>query len=277
MKGGAVNFSSMDSPDTGHRNNQGLEAVSITPDGKTLFAVLQSATLQDSSAGKSQTNRAVTRIYAYDISTDALPKTAKAICAMQLPVYSMKGDGKLDSTAAQSEMIVLDDHRFLLLARDGVGHGCGCKNPEMFKAVPIVDTSGTTNLAGTDFETGPKPISPALDRRNILDPTITPAKSAVLVNLLNAVQLVRLGVNIDNAAANDLTFSDKWEAMALVPALDPVAPNDAFVFIGNDSDFLNTKGKMHGRAFDAGLENDTFALAYRLTLPGDVAKTLAAR
>jgi hypothetical protein len=174
-------------------------------------------------------------------------------------------------------MIVLDDHRFLLLARDGVGHGCGCKNPEMFKAVPIVDTSGTTNLAGTDFETGTKPISPAVDRRNILDPTITPAKSAVLMNLLNAVQLVRLGMNIDNAAANVLTLSDKWEAMALVPALDPVAPNDAFLLTGNNSDFLTTKGKMHGRAFDAGLENDTFVLAYRLTLPGDVAKTLAAR
>jgi hypothetical protein len=247
MKGGAVNFSSMDAPDAGRRNNQGLEAVSITPDGKTLFAVLQSATLQDSSAGKSQTKSAVTRFYAYDISTNALPKTPKAVCAIQLPVNSKQGDGKLDSTAAQSEMIVLDDHRFLLLARDGVGHGCACKNSEVFKAMPIVDTSGTTNLAGTDVETGTKPISPAVDRRNILDPTITPAKSTVLVNLLNAVQHGGFGMNIDNAAANDLTLSDKWEAMALVPALDPAAPNDAFPFIGNDSDFLTTKGKMHGR------------------------------
>jgi hypothetical protein len=65
--------------------------------------------------------------------------------------------------------------------------------------------------------------------------------------------------------------------MALVPALDPVAPNDAFLFTGNDSDFLTNNGKLHGRAFDAGLKNDTFVLADRLTLPGDVAKTLAAR
>ena len=74
------------------------------------------------------------------------------------------------------------------------------KTRQMFKAVPVVDTSGTTNLAGTDFETGTKPISPAVDRRNAIS-TITPAKSAVLVNLLNAVQLGRFGMNIDNAAA----------------------------------------------------------------------------
>jgi hypothetical protein len=82
MKGGPVNFSSMDAPDTSRRNNKGLETVSITPNGKTLLAVLQSATLRDTSTGKSQTNRAVTCIYAYDISTDALPKTPKALCAI---------------------------------------------------------------------------------------------------------------------------------------------------------------------------------------------------
>lgn len=277
VKKDRVNFTSMEAPDTGRRNNQGLEAVSLTPDGKTLYAVLQSGTLQDSSASKNAANRATTRIYVYDVAADPLPKAPKAVYALELPVYAKKGDGKIDATAAQSEMVALDDHRFLLLARDSAGHGCDCKNPEMFKAVLVVDTSGATNLAGTDYETGTKPIAPAKNERNVLDAAITPARSQVLVNLLNATQLGKFGLNIDNAKANELTLSEKWEAMSLVPALDPAAPNDAFLFIGNDNDFLTRKGSMKGKDYDAGLTNDTLVLAYRLTLPADLAKALAAK
>jgi hypothetical protein len=276
MKDGKINDTSLDAPTTGRRNNQGLEAVSITPDGKTLFAVLQSSTLQDSGA-KGQANRAVTRIYAYDISADPLPRTPKAVYAIELPVYSKKGDGKIDSTAAQSEIVALDDHRFLMLARDSTGHGCSCKAPEMYKSVLVVDTTGATNLAGTDYETGVKPIAPQTDGRNALDPSIAPAKSQVLVNMLNTTQLGKFGMNIDNLNANDLTLSEKWEAMTLVPALDPAAPNDAFLFIGNDNDFLTTRGMMKGSPYDAGLTNDTMVLAYRLTLPEDLAKALTAK
>ncbi|CAM5765015.1 hypothetical protein LMIY3S_01341 [Labrys miyagiensis] len=276
MKDGKINYTSMDAPDTGRRNNQGLEAASITPDGKTLLAVLQSGALQDSSA-KGQANRAITRIYAYDISADPLPKAPKAVYAIELPVYSKKGDGKIDSTAAQSEMVALDDHRFLLLARDSTGHGCNCKAPEMYKAVLVVDTTGATNLAGTDYETGVKPIAPVKDGKDVLDASITPAKSEVLINMLNTAQLKKFGMNIDNPNANDFTLGEKWEAMTLVPALDPAAPNDAFLFIGNDNDFLTTKGVMKGAAYDAGLTNDTMVLAYRLTLPEDLAKALAAK
>jgi hypothetical protein len=34
---------------------------------------------------------------------------------------------------------------------------------------------------------------------------------------------------------------------------------------------------MRGSAYDAGLTNDTMVLAYRLTVPEDLAKALAAR
>jgi hypothetical protein len=173
--------------------------------------------------------------------------------------------------------VALDDHRFLLLARDSTGHGCNCKSPEMVKEVLVVDTSGATNLAGTDYETGVKPIAPEKDGKNVLDASITPAASQVLVNMLNTTQLRKFGMNIDNPNADDLTLGEKWEAMTLVPALDPSAPNDAFLFIGNDNDFLTRKGVMKGTNYDAGLTNDTMVLAYRLTLPEDLAKALAAR
>ena len=45
---------------TGRRENQGLEGLSISPDGKTLFALLQSAALQDLTSNK--TSRRNTRM-----------------------------------------------------------------------------------------------------------------------------------------------------------------------------------------------------------------------
>ncbi|ALN74964.1 esterase-like activity of phytase family protein [Aureimonas sp. AU20] len=270
MTDGRIDDNSLKAPDTGRRNNQGLEALSISPDGKTLFAVLQSGAVQDSSASKNQANRATTRVYVYDISADALPKAPKAVYALELPVYSKKGNGEIDATAALSEMAALSDHQFLLLTRDGNGWGCGCKNPEMVKQILVVDTAGATNLAGTDFETTTKPIAPKVGERNVLDPAITPVKSAVLVNMLNPVQLARVGLNIDNEKADAKTLSEKWEALALAPARDPNAPNDVFLFVGNDNDFLTTKGVMQGKSYDAGLDNDSMVLAYRLTLPETV-------
>lgn len=59
--------------------------------------------------------------------------------------------------------------------------------------------------------------------------------------------------------------------MALVSALDPDAPNDYFLFIGNDNDFLTQSGKLleaNGelQSYDAGLENDTMVLAFRVSV-----------
>jgi hypothetical protein len=52
----------------GRRINQGLEGVALSPDGTRLFALLQSATLQDSD--DSQQNRRQTRLLVYDVSAN---------------------------------------------------------------------------------------------------------------------------------------------------------------------------------------------------------------
>ena len=58
--------------------------------------------------------------------------------------------------------------------------------------------------------------------------------------------------------------------MALVPALDPSAPNDWFLFVGNDNDFITQSGLQDSVAYahPSGMENDSMLLVYRLTLPG---------
>ncbi|QCI80164.1 hypothetical protein E6W36_13615 [Hankyongella ginsenosidimutans] len=54
----------------------------------------------------------------------------------------------------------------------------------------------------------------------------------------------------------------------MLSVLDPDAPNDYFLFVANDNDFLTTNGFQVGAAYDAGLDNDTTFLAYRVTIPG---------
>jgi hypothetical protein len=272
MTGGKVTFSAAKPPETGRRNNQGLEAAAVTPDGKRLVVILQSATIQDTDGADAAT-RNNTRILVYDISKTRTPKTPIGHYVLQLPTLRETGDGKpADATAAQSEMSALNDHQFLVLSRDGNGRGNGKPRDPVFKSVLLVDTHGATNLAGTAYERTTKPVAKA----GALVDGITPVKQAELVNFLNPVQLGKFGINLTNTPSTPTTLPEKIEAMALAPALDPKAPHDFFLFVGNDNDFETAKGRVNGLDFDASLtnakgsgagDNDNIILVYRLTLP----------
>ncbi|CAN5578060.1 esterase-like activity of phytase family protein [soil metagenome] len=273
MRNGKLDFTAVTPPTTGRRNNQGLESLAISPDGQRLIAILQSATVQDS-AGLDAATRNNTRILVYDISRTRTPKAPIGHYVLQLPTVREAGDGQAaDATAAQSEMLALNAHQFLVLARDANGRGKGTTRAPVFKSVLLVDTDGASNLAGTPYEQGVEPIA----KGGVLAPGLTPVKQAELVNLLDPTQLARFGLNLSMAPSDRFSLSEKWEAMALAPALDPAAPNDVFLLIGNDNDFMTVDGRVNGQGFDAGLtnakgagggENDTVILGYRLTLPG---------
>ena len=284
---GAINFNGAnDSPlvagSTGRRSNQGMEGVSVSPDGTRLFAVLQSATLQDN-----PTNVAVrrnnTRVLVYDISTNKTPTAPISEYVLQLPVYnnSLTGTGAASATAAQSEVLALNNTQFLVLSRDGNGRGTnGNANAIAFKSVLLVDTAGATNIAGTAFSTGtsPTPISTTAvgNGSGALTPTITPVQQVELVNMLNAAQLGKFGINTLTAPSTQYTLSEKWEAMGLVPVLEEDHPQDFFLLIGNDNDFvshdIDAAGVIDANAAlssaTAGTgDNDNVILVYRLTLP----------
>ena len=269
---GRIDFNSVKPGDSGRRNNQGIEALSITPDGKRLVTILQSATVQDSD-GNAQQARNVTRILVYDIGRQATPTRPIGHYVLELPVYTNAGDGgPADRTAAQSETVALSDHRFLVLARDAIGRGSTASpsRTPVVKSILLVDTAGATNLAGTRYETGIEPVA----RHGRVVAGIVPARSAELVDMLNPVQLRHLGMNLDTLPSTPTTLSEKQEAMGLLPTLDPNAPNDYFLLIGNDNDFEARNGLADGIHFDASLSgphgtgvNDNVILVYRLTLP----------
>src|SRR6202000_2244517 len=54
-------------PVSGRQNNQGFEGLALSPDGQTLFVLLQSALIQDLDPANIKTTRRNTRLLAYDI------------------------------------------------------------------------------------------------------------------------------------------------------------------------------------------------------------------
>ena len=129
-----LNFNSATVPLNGRRNNQGFEGVSLSPDGSRLFALLQSATVQDSTPGTNNQNAKHTRLLVYDVSTNPTNSTPLAEYALTLPTYKINGNGgAVDRTCAQSEIVAIDNYRFLMLSRDGNGLGSMLPNPSVYK------------------------------------------------------------------------------------------------------------------------------------------------
>jgi hypothetical protein len=294
----------------GRRDNQGMEAVDITPDGKYLVSMLQSATRQDT-IGNKDFNRAYTRLFLYDITKNATPTAPTEHYLVELPVTRSKGDGQIpNKTAQQSEIVALSKSSFLVLTRDGNGNGSGnaayaasgvgfADNPQVYKNIALVSTLGATNLAGTIYETtyapavtGPTTASNPMTLAPVAG--IVAATTTDFVNLLNVNQLARFGLNLNvlgttgaatagNAALaqNTNSISEKWEALSVVPCLDVANPNDYFLMVGNDNDFVTASGIMTGATTPAynginttpgqeTVENLNRILVYRVTLPGFV-------
>ena len=81
------------------------------------------------------------------------------------------------------------------------------------------------------------PIAP----KGILDPTITAALYQKFLDINDNTQLNRFNLhNGDPNNANNLY--EKWESLAVMPAFDPAALNDYFLFVGSDNDFITTHG-----------------------------------
>jgi hypothetical protein len=245
-------------PDSGRQNNQGFEGLSLTPDGRFLVVVLQSATRQDS--GAEPQARRYTRLLYYDIADLERPRLVREHI-VPLPVFA-NAEGE-PRAAAQSELLALDETHFLLLCRDG-GNGYGTDGAmSRYRSVELLDTSAATNIAGSEYD-GMVPVAPG----GKLADGIVPAVLTPFIDLNDNAQLGKFGLH-NGAPNNHDNLSEKWEGMALVPAFDPANPRDFLLFITNDNDFITQNGYQVGAEYrDAsGVDVDTMLLVYRITLP----------
>ena len=273
--GTTPNFDSATAPTNGRRNNQGLEGMSVTPDGTRLLALLQSATVQDTNGAQQQT-RNHTRLFVYDI---AGPNREAPLLVgeyiVKLPQIDLNSDGSgADGTAAQSEIVALGGSSFLMLPRDGNGLGKGSMTPITLKSVQLVDFASATNLLGQYDEVGQQ-VSPL----GVLRPEIQAAATVEVINLLKPADLAKFGMNLNPnnlIAADSNTLNEKLEGMALVPDLSTPAVNDFFLFVGNDNDFQSSNVKMldafgnvvsrgDGR-LNAGVTHDAMFYVWRISI-----------
>lgn len=94
----------------------GFEGLSIDKTTSTLYAMLQSATIQD--GGNKKSHSRYTRLLAYDVSSPTTVRPSlKAEYVVPLPQDS---DG---DTLGSSEIAWVGSDIVLALARDGHGHG----------------------------------------------------------------------------------------------------------------------------------------------------------
>jgi hypothetical protein len=246
------------SPQSGRQNNQGFEGMSITPDGKRMFVMNQSALVQDLDPKAVKTTRRHVRVLAYDLAGSSPRLVHEYVVA--LPLYS---DGKTDGlVAAQSELLALNDHRFLLLCRDSGGGQSLKRDASAYRSILSVELNGASDIVGQYDGVG-QAVSPL----GVLRSDITPAKTSLLVDMNDNAQLKRFGLH--NGAPNDASdLYEKWESMALAPAGG--SPDDYFLFVGSDNDFITQKGMMAGKPYaDAsGANVDSLVLVYRVHLPG---------
>lgn len=272
---GTLNFDSSTTPINGRRENQGLEGLSVTPDGTRLFALLQSGLVQDIDTDGSQT-RNNTRLFVYDISGAQvdMPQLIGEY-VVKLPRFDSNGNGSgINRTANQSEIVAIGPAQFLMLPEDGNGLGSGSTDPGVYKSVQLVDFASATNILGLHDAAGAS-VSPG----GILRPGIKAAASKDVVNLLNPVDHAKFGINTNNSAPNTSTLPEKLEGMSLVPDLSTARTDDYFLFVANDNDFqtssvrmLNTGGSIQnlgdGRqsAGNVKINNDAMFYVYRLMI-----------
>ncbi|KAG8908978.1 hypothetical protein FRB99_000081 [Tulasnella sp. 403] len=244
---GKVNFTSATNPDTGR-----FEGLTASPDGKKLYAMLQSALIQDG-GDKDKTSR-YARLLEYNVA-GWTPKLTRE-WVVPLP-QTDKG-----KTLAQSEIHYLDGKKFLVLSRDGHGNGDD-ESTSAYKSVDILDISRATDIHGTSYDQS-TPVSPG----GVLAAGVTPAEYTQFVSLIDNNQLGRFGLH-NGGAFDDTLIAAKWESLALAPVFDPRYPHDYFLFVGADNDFNTLDGTMVGEPYSTSYGRDVQNqfMVYRVTLP----------
>jgi hypothetical protein len=254
-------------PTSGRGNNQGLEALTTSPDGKYLYTLLQSATIQD--GGKSSSKRRNSRFLTYRVKDNKVELEAEY--AVQLPVLP---SGRV---ASQSEMIYVSPTQFLVLARDsGAGHGQD-KSESIYRNADVIDISGATNVAGK-YDGFTDSIA---SKDGVLKSEITPATYCPWLSYNNNAQLNRFGVR--NGGAQDQSLlNEKWESFAFLPVDDDEEKGkkekrdkgdgkDYYLISVSDNDFITQDGYINfgkQKYKDAsGFDLDTQVLVFKVTLP----------
>jgi hypothetical protein len=237
--------------DSGRDNNQGFEGLTISPDGKTLYTLIQSSL--DQEGGPKKQNRAPARLLAYDISG----KTPQYIheWVVMLPKYydyTSSDASKANKVASQSEIHQLPNGDFLILTRDsGFGHG-QAESRSVYRQADIFSVlnsnSSVTDFKGqSDYDTATGAIASS---KGVLKAGITPAEYCSFLDFNVNSELAKFRLH-NGGAQDQYLLNEKWESLALVPVKPsqgdvhhkPGREQEYFLFSMSDNDFITQNGQ----------------------------------
>ncbi|TKX24454.1 hypothetical protein C1H76_3061 [Elsinoe australis] len=232
-------------PTVGRANNQGFEGLTISDDGKTLYILLQSATIQD--GGSKNVNRRNTRFLKYDVSKN--PPKYLAEYVVQLPFTTPNQT----RTTAQSEVLYVSDEQFLILSRDSNAGAGLAVTQSLYRHADVFDISKATNVKSAD--------------NDALGDQIASTKG--VLEAASSIDSV-----YETADLGEGLLNEKWESLALVPVDGRDGKDGEFFLISlSDNDFITQNGSLNEGKFkysDASGNNLlNQALVFNVKIPTD--------
>jgi hypothetical protein len=202
---GTVNHASDAGNSAGKRTNRGFEGLAISPDGRTAYAMLQSAMLDEGGG-----NGTVNRIVAFDT------RTARPVAQY---AYRMEGNSQGRGISA---LVALSDHEFLVIERNNRGLGVDANLASPNKKVYRIDLTGASDVSGLNLATA------AAGSYAPVTKVATPWLDLAAANTLAHPSLsALLGVS-----------PEKWEGLAIGPRLND---GSYLVLAGTDNDYSVTQ------------------------------------
>jgi Esterase-like activity of phytase len=224
---------------SGRQANRGMEGLAISPDGRTLFGIMQNALLQDNGLSAGTTNRLGlnNRILKIDLLTGETHEYVYVLDAIN------RGQGV-------SEILAINDQEFLVVERDNRSNLQSPPQAPTRKTIYKIDLAGATDVSGiANLPAGALPIG------------VVPASKTLFIDLL------------DPAFNIAPTIAEKIEGLAWGPDLED---GRHVLYVISDNDLNpDLATQIYAFAIDASLLNyEQQVLPGPLYPPGQVKKAL---
>ena len=223
---GEVDFRPREDRTEGREDNRGFEGVALSPDGKTVYAILQSALTQDGGRGAG-----ASRLLAINALTGT-PQAEYAVRFTDPASLGERGTKLKTKNLVFSDLLCLPNGKILALERDNRGQD-GSADPKkaVFKSVCVLDLTDATDLLSL-------PEKPYSLRK--ADPKFKP------LNANQPIVYVKKKLFFDfhelDLPSKGLTWDqvpEKWEGLALL------SPDRLLVIA--DNDFLTPELTLAGK------------------------------
>jgi hypothetical protein len=210
---GVVNYADDTGNDAGKRTNRGFEGLAISPDGRFVYAMLQSAMLDE--GGASGTLDRIVKFSA---------QTGRAVAQY---AYRMEGASQGRGISA---LVAINESELLVLERNNRGLGVEADLASPNKKVFRINLQGATDVSGLDLD----------DPAAVFTP-VAKTSPAAWLDLAVPATLAH-----PSLAALNAVSPEKFEGLTIGPRL---ADGSYLVLAGTDNDYSVTQN-LDGLQFD---------------------------